>query len=1371
MLNYEQKELVSENSSFKFYKVINKDKDGTCLARMSSKLTDDYNKKEINNLSREINIIPRLNHPSVSKFIYFSQVNFDNNPCPTIISEYYSKGTLDQIISQQITNLTATEKLIIVYGIACGMMYLHSNGILHCDLKPANISIDDHLYPKITGFYISHQISSYHKSDKYVIQGTPAYIAPEIYLTEGNSKASDVYAFSLIVYELITNQKPFSEFNDVKQIQKTVIKEGFCPCFPQDTPEAYKKLIEQCCSQFPDDRPKFKEIVNELKNNRQFITDEVNFEQYQNYISMIESSEKSFESQQTVICDFEEEKRKAVSEYASKQTFKGIYETELTNLSLFLATEQEEPEKGDYESTLIDLVKYRKEKVIAKGGTANIRNIFEKETNKLYIAKEYLYNKVEDLFKREVETNYKVNGHPCFVEYIGYSLLGFNPQRTKKKKYPVIVLKYYSNGSLAQVLKLENDDQPMIGWNGTKKLINIYGIAFGMAYLHSIGFIHRDLKPGNVLLDGAFLPKICDFTTSKSCGEKINDTVQQTTAYIMAPEAIEGNNDLQASDVYSFAIVMYEIVTGDDPYGDSSMYSIIQKVMDGERPAFKTQIPDCYRRLIEKCWSQKPEDRPTFNQIVTELRTNREFITDEIDEDEYFHYIEYLDDPENVEYDFETFTKLKQNKSISVNLEPINLSKFEKIKGRIGKGSFGKVYKVIENLTKKICACKISIQEINDCEDSEIMNIQRELNVISQLDCPTILKFIGFNPLNFKDEPRPTILTEYIKNGSLDELLDNEQRGLSVKEWDDTKKLINIFGIAHGIQYMHSKNIIHRDLKPGNIFLDEYLFPKIGDFGLSKTLENDLKSGLKGTYAYMSPEIFTSHQYGKPGDIYAFGMIVYEIITGEKIFKGFSQIQLMFNVIQGYRPPFKFPIPNCYKELIESCWHNDPEQRPTIDEIVELLKTNEEFITDTVEPDEFYDYIDLIDGNLPESGTTSGSNKTFKEVSINISSQLDDELLKDDPSLNESFLDLSKFSRPKLSVIIKSDIANVCNVQNKETGKFYSAKIFNFELTKLRRDELINLSREVNIISKINHPSFLKFIGYSPTDFAQRQHPVIITETFSKETLASILSLERDLVRIPNWDETTKLINIYGIAAGMSYLHSHNILHRDLTPESIFFNKNLHPKIGNFGLCILNHTLESMTNQSMSGIKGNPCYSAPEVLQMNEYSKAGDVYSFAFLVYEIVTNEVPFKNIKSNLSSLFNEIVIKAGRPEIKNNVPCCYCSLIESCWAQDPKDRPTFDQIEYLLKTEKDFLGENVDKEKFLSYVRSIEESNVDFYSGKKIVQLDDLIRSKSRIDESGELNESRENDDEDENIGKERVEDELEKESAMLNKIIENE
>ena len=174
---------------------------------------------------------------------------------------------------------------------------------------------------------------------------------------------------------------------------------------------------------------------------------------------------------------------------------------------------------------------------------------------------------------------------------------------------------------------------------------------------------------------------------------------------------------------------------------------------------------------------------------------------------------------------------LSQKKSAKKNLlqttvDPIDLKIFAK-QELIGKGQFGKVFKVKEKVTGKIFAAKTNFAKIQYCDYIEIKNLSREISILSELKFPSILEFIGYNQNNFKDKPKPTIVTEFSKNKSIDEIIKYKSRGLTPKGWDDTKELIAIYGIASGMSYLHSKNIIHRDLKPANVFLDEYLFPKI----------------------------------------------------------------------------------------------------------------------------------------------------------------------------------------------------------------------------------------------------------------------------------------------------------------------------------------------------------------------------------------------------------------------------------------------------------------------------------------------------------------------------------------------------------------
>ena len=257
---------------------------------------------------------------------------------------------------------------------------------------------------------------------------------------------------------------------------------------------------------------------------------------------------------------------------------------------------------------------------------------------------------------------------------------------------------------------------------------------------------------------------------------------------------------------------------------------------------------------------------------------------------------------------------------------------------------------------------------------------------MSQLNHPSILKFIGYSPIDFDNEPKPVIISEYSPNGSLSKLIALESRSRSIDMWDDTKKLITLYGISSAMSFLHSHNIIHRDLKPENILEDEFLFPKIADFGLSKILHSNSDSvstqsttGVKGTPIYIPPEGWGSNECSKAGDVYAFAIIAYEIMTLEIPFKDYTYMMLCQKVaINGERPTFKYPIPEIYQELITRCWSQDPEKRPTFEEIKEDLRNNPEFITDTIDKDQFLDYVEMID----KCECSFDPQKKFKKVLI-----------------------------------------------------------------------------------------------------------------------------------------------------------------------------------------------------------------------------------------------------------------------------------------------------------------------------------------------------------------------------------------------------
>ena len=327
-------------------------------------------------------------------------------------------------------------------------------------------------------------------------------------------------------------------------------------------------------------------------------------------------------------------------------------------------------------------------------------------------------------------------------------------------------------------------------------------------------------------------------------------------------------------------------------------------VANENRPSFNTEIPSSYKKLIEECWNQDPSKRPTFEEIVNKLQTDSGFITEGVNKELFYKYIQFVNDGKEIQ-NFTTnnecilnshFDLISENGSenhLSIDLDQIDLNEFEYNKQNIlGEGSFGKVYKIYKKKTVDAFAAKILNHYLEKYSINQILNINREVNNISKLNFPSVIKYIGYNKFNFNHKPKLTIITEFVPNGTLDEVIEKDKFSKE-KKLNETKKLIIIYGIAAGMAHVHSLNIIHRDLKPANVFLDNQFHPKIGDFGLSKNLKDNFEirkiiheSGIKGSYAFIAPEIFTDCKYEKACDVFSFSLIVYQILTYDFFYRG-----------------------------------------------------------------------------------------------------------------------------------------------------------------------------------------------------------------------------------------------------------------------------------------------------------------------------------------------------------------------------------------------------------------------------------------------------------------------------------------------------
>ncbi|KFK36954.1 hypothetical protein AALP_AA4G194000 [Arabis alpina] len=296
------------------------------------------------------------------------------------------------------------------------------------------------------------------------------------------------------------------------------------------------------------------------------------------------------------------------------------------------------------------------------------------------------------------------------------------------------------------------------------------------------------------------------------------------------------------------------------------------------------------------------------------------------------------------------------SKSIPLHLSPSSFT----LLSPIARGSESVVYEAI--LDGRRVAAKKPILSTSD----DIDKFHKHLQLLCNLDHPGVTKLVAAHA----KPPNYMFFFEFYECGTLAEKL-------HVEEWSPSvdQVLMITLQLAKALQYLHNNGIVHRDVKPANVLLDEKLSPYLADFGLAEykkdlrevNLHNWRSSGrptggfhkknMVGTLIYMAPEILKKEMYTEKSDIYSFGILINELLTGVVPYTdlraeaqahtvlemNYTEQQLTAAIVSsGLRPALAeigLHIPESLLSLIQKCWGADPSKRPSSDNVVLELES------------------------------------------------------------------------------------------------------------------------------------------------------------------------------------------------------------------------------------------------------------------------------------------------------------------------------------------------------------------------------------------------------------------------------------------------
>jgi serine/threonine protein kinase/Flp pilus assembly protein TadD len=530
----------------------------------------------------------------------------------------------------------------------------------------------------------------------------------------------------------------------------------------------------------------------------------------------------------------------------------------------------------------------------------------------------------------------------------------------------------------------------------------------------------------------------------------------------------------------------------------------------------------------------------------------------------------------------------------------------------LGEGGMGTVYKAKDTELDRLVALKVIRPEYANHPET-IRRFKQELILARQITHRNVIRIFD---LGIADSFK-FITMDYVEGRDLSKIL-SERGKFSVHEGCEVVRQI-----CSGLEAAHSEGVVHRDLKPQNVMLDEQGRVYLMDFGLARSMElvGMTRTGaLIGTPTYMSPEQARGEKADVRTDIFALGVIFYEVLTGKRPYKDEPMMATLIRRTKELATPpcqVEPSVPQAISDIVMKCLQIK----------TDLRYQNAEDI--------------LRDLNVVMPSQASGSQSASM--------------------LGPNAFSSGSFFGPRYrieSLLGEGGMGKVYKAQDGELSRTVALKLVRPELSN-DPSSMDRLKQEILLASKVSHKNILrihdlgdvgglKFISMAYVD-GRDLHQIISAE--GKLPVARAVRFTRQL------------------CLALEAAHSEGVIHRDLKPQNVLVDLEDQVYVSDFGLAKSLEVHASMMT-STGEVNGTPRYMSPEQVESGAVDHRSDLYSLGLILYEMVTADLPFES-DSVLQAMYQRVTQGPKNPKTLNpDLPDYLVNIIMRCLEKDPAQR-----------------------------------------------------------------------------------------------------